>query len=55
VEVNAILASPEMKARFDGDNLSVPANSPEEFSRYVQAEAAKCEKLVKDGNIKSEQ
>jgi tripartite-type tricarboxylate transporter receptor subunit TctC len=54
-EVNAILAGPELKARFDGDSLSVPANSPAEFARYVQAEAAKYEKLVKDGNIKSEQ
>jgi tripartite-type tricarboxylate transporter receptor subunit TctC len=53
-EVNAILAGSEMKARFDGDNLSVPANSPADFARYVQAEAAKYEKLVKDGNIKSE-
>jgi tripartite-type tricarboxylate transporter receptor subunit TctC len=54
IEVNAILASSDMKTRFDGDNLSVPANSPAEFARYVQAEAAKYEKLVKDGNIKSE-
>jgi tripartite-type tricarboxylate transporter receptor subunit TctC len=53
-EVNAIMSSAEMKARFDGDNLSVPANSPADFARYVQAEAAKYEKLVKDGNIKSE-
>jgi tripartite-type tricarboxylate transporter receptor subunit TctC len=53
-EVNTILAGAELKARFDGDNLSVPANSPAEFARFVQAEAAKYEKLVKDGNIKSE-
>jgi tripartite-type tricarboxylate transporter receptor subunit TctC len=53
-EVNAILASSDMKTRFDGDNLSVPANTPADFARYVQAEAAKYEKLVKDGNIKSE-
>jgi tripartite-type tricarboxylate transporter receptor subunit TctC len=54
VEVNAILAGAEMKTRFEGDNLNVPSNSPAEFARYVQAEAAKYEKLVKDGNIKSE-
>jgi tripartite-type tricarboxylate transporter receptor subunit TctC len=53
-EVNAILSSSDVKTRFDGDNLSVPTNSPAEFARYVQAEAAKYEKLVKDGNIKSE-
>jgi tripartite-type tricarboxylate transporter receptor subunit TctC len=54
-EVNAILATADMKTRFDADNLSVPANSPAEFARYVQAEATKYEKLVRDGNIKSEQ
>jgi tripartite-type tricarboxylate transporter receptor subunit TctC len=54
IEVNTIMSSAEMKARFDGDNLSVQANSPADFARYVQAEAAKYEKLVKDGNIKSE-
>jgi tripartite-type tricarboxylate transporter receptor subunit TctC len=54
-EVNAILAGSDLRARFDGDSLSVPANTPAEFARYVQAEAAKYEKLVKDGNIKSEQ
>jgi tripartite-type tricarboxylate transporter receptor subunit TctC len=53
-EVNAILASPDMKTRFDGDSLSVPANSAVDFARYVQAEAAKYEKLVKEGNIKSD-
>lgn len=54
-EVNALLASPDLRARFEADNLSVPKNSPAEFATYVRAEAVKFEKLVKDANIKVEQ
>jgi tripartite-type tricarboxylate transporter receptor subunit TctC len=54
-EVNAILATPEIKSRLDADNVSVPKNTPAEFADYVKAEAAKFEKLVKDANLKAEQ
>lgn len=54
-EVNAILATPEIKSRLDADNVSVPKNTPAEFAEYVKAEAAKFEKLVKDANLKAEQ
>lgn len=54
-EVNTLLALPDIKARLDADNVSVPKNSPSEFSDYVKAEAAKFEKLVKDANLKLEQ
>lgn len=54
-EVNSILASTEIKARLDADNVSVPKNTPAEFAEYVKAEAAKFEKLVKDANLKAEQ
>jgi tripartite-type tricarboxylate transporter receptor subunit TctC len=54
-EVNSILASPDIKSRLDADNVSVPKNTPAEFSEYVKAEAAKFEKLVKDANLKAEQ
>jgi tripartite-type tricarboxylate transporter receptor subunit TctC len=53
-EVNAILASPDIRARFEADNLSVPRNTPAEFADYVRSEAAKFEKLVKDANLKAE-
>ena len=53
-EVNAILASPDIRSRFEADNLAVPKNSPAEFAQYVRAEASKFEKLVKDANIKIE-
>jgi len=54
-EVNTLLALPDVKSRLDADNVSVPKNSPSEFSDYVKAEAAKFEKLVKDANLKLEQ
>ena len=53
-EVNAILASPDIRARFEADNLSVPRNTPAEFAEYVRNEAAKIEKLVKEANLKAE-
>jgi len=53
-EVNAILATHEIKSRLDGDNVSVPKNTPAEFADYVKAEAVKFEKLVKDANLKAE-
>lgn len=53
-EVNAILAAPDIRARFEADNLAVPHNSPADFARFVRAEAAKLEKLVKDANLRLE-
>ncbi len=53
-EVNQILAMPDIKARLDADNVSVPKNTPAEFADYVKSEAAKFEKLVKDANIKAD-
>jgi len=50
-EVNTILASPDIRARFDADNLAVPKNSPAEFANYVRVESVKFEKLVKDANL----
>ncbi len=54
-DVNTILASPDIRARFDADNLAVPKNSPAEFTAYVRTESVKFEKLVKDANLKLEQ
>jgi tripartite-type tricarboxylate transporter receptor subunit TctC len=51
-EVNAILTSPELRARLENDNVAVPRNSPAEFADYVKSEAGKYEKLVRDANLK---
>ena len=51
-EVNTLLATPEIRARFDADGVTVPKNTPAEFADYVRSEAIKFEKLVKDANLK---
>ena len=53
-EVNAIMSSPDIRTRFETDNLNVPRNTPAEFAEYVRSEAVKFEKLVKDANLKAE-
>lgn len=51
-EVNAIMASPDIRSKMESDNMAVPRNTPAEFAALVQAEAQKFEKLVKDANLK---
>ena len=51
-EVNATLASPELKARLEADNLAVPRNTPAEFAAFVQAEAQKFDKLLREADMK---
>jgi tripartite-type tricarboxylate transporter receptor subunit TctC len=51
-EVNTLLAAPDIRARFEADNLAVPKNTPTEFAAYVRTEATKFEKLIKDAGIK---
>lgn len=54
-DVNALLASPDIRTRLEGDNMAVPKNTPNEFADYVRNEAVKFEKLVKDADLKVEQ
>jgi tripartite-type tricarboxylate transporter receptor subunit TctC len=54
-EVNTIMNSPDIRARFEADGLAVPRNSPAEFADYVRSEAVKFDKLVREANIKVEQ
>jgi tripartite-type tricarboxylate transporter receptor subunit TctC len=51
-EVNAALASPELKARLEADNLAVPRNTPTEFAAFVQSEAQKFDKLLREADMK---
>ncbi len=54
-DVNALLASSDIRARLEGDNMAVPKNTPAEFADYVRNEAVKFEKLIKDADLKLEQ
>ena len=53
-DVNELFGSAEIKARFEGDNISVAANSVSEFEDFVNAEAMKYEKLIKSISFKIE-
>ena len=54
-DVNALLASSDIRSRLEGDNMAVPKNTPAEFADYVRSEAVKFEKLIKDADLKLEQ
>ena len=53
-EIVAILRTPEVTERFAREGTEVVAGSPEEFERYIGAEAAKWAKVVKNAGIKPE-
>ena len=48
-----LFRSPDLKARLTGDNLAVPSNTPAEFAAFVQAEAQKFDKLVREANLRA--
>jgi len=46
-EINAVLAEPRMKARFDDLGCVLIAGSPSEFSKLIAEETEKWRKVVK--------
>jgi len=54
MEINSMLATPEIKSQLEADSIAVPANSMSEFNEFIQQEANKYDKLVKAANIKLE-
>jgi tripartite-type tricarboxylate transporter receptor subunit TctC len=53
-EINAVLASDDVKAQFDKDGAVVVSMSPQEFARFYAAEHEKWGRVVKEANIKPE-
>jgi tripartite-type tricarboxylate transporter receptor subunit TctC len=53
-EINAVLASDEVKAQFDKDGAVIVAMSPAEFAQFYASEHEKWGKVVKAANIKPE-
>jgi tripartite-type tricarboxylate transporter receptor subunit TctC len=51
-EIRAILAVPEVRARFSDLGFDVVANSPEEFGRFLEAENAKWKKVAETSGTK---
>jgi tripartite-type tricarboxylate transporter receptor subunit TctC len=53
-ETNAVLAEPEMKARLADLGAASLAGSPDDFGRFIVAEAERWSKVIKAANIKIE-
>ncbi len=50
-EINAVLELPDVKSRFEADNMSVPKNTPQEFQEFVRTESEKYDRLVRSAHI----
>jgi tripartite-type tricarboxylate transporter receptor subunit TctC len=53
-EINAGLASPRIKARYDELGLRIIAGSPQEFGKLIADETEKWGKVIRAANIKAE-
>jgi len=53
-ELAGIYRQPEVTKRFNDQGVEVIASTPEEFSKLLQSEVAKWNKLIKDANIRIE-
>jgi tripartite-type tricarboxylate transporter receptor subunit TctC len=53
-EINAVLASDDVKAQFNKDGAVIVPMSPAEFTRFYAAEHEKWGKVVREANIKPE-
>jgi len=51
-EIGAILAAPELKARFNNDGAEVIAGTPEAFGAHIASELQKWAKVIKEAGIK---
>jgi len=54
MEINSMLAMPDIKIQLEADSIAVPANSMQEFNEFLQQEATKYDRLIKAANIKLE-
>jgi tripartite-type tricarboxylate transporter receptor subunit TctC len=53
-EVTRIMQSPEVAGRMAQQGERFSPNTPEDFARFVRAEAAKWEKVIRDAGLKAE-
>jgi tripartite-type tricarboxylate transporter receptor subunit TctC len=51
-EINAGLARPEIKAKYDDLGLRIHAGSPSDFGALITADVEKWAKVIKDAGIK---
>jgi tripartite-type tricarboxylate transporter receptor subunit TctC len=53
-ELNAALASPDMRSRIAAQGADVAGGTPEEFARLIQSDLAKWAKVVKESGARAE-
>jgi tripartite-type tricarboxylate transporter receptor subunit TctC len=51
-EARKAFSSPDLKARLEGQGLSLPLGSPEDFANHIAAETARWGDVIRKGNIK---
>jgi tripartite-type tricarboxylate transporter receptor subunit TctC len=47
-------SSPDLKSRLEGQGLTLPLGTPEDFGRHVEAETKRWGEVIRKGNIKME-
>ncbi len=53
-EINAVVAEPQVKARFADIGVEPMSMTPAEFGKFIAAESEKWGKVIKFANIKPE-
>jgi tripartite-type tricarboxylate transporter receptor subunit TctC len=51
-ETRKVFSTPDMRQRFEGQGLTLPLGSPEDFGKHVEAETQRWGEVVRKGNIK---
>jgi tripartite-type tricarboxylate transporter receptor subunit TctC len=51
-EARKAFSSPDLKARLEGQGLTLPLGSPEDFASHIAAETARWGDVIRKGNIK---
>jgi tripartite-type tricarboxylate transporter receptor subunit TctC len=53
-EANKAFSAPDLKARLEGQGLTLPLGTPEAFGKHVEAETKRWGEVIRKGNIKVE-
>jgi tripartite-type tricarboxylate transporter receptor subunit TctC len=54
-ETRKIFSAPDMRQRFEGQGLTLPLGTPEEFGKHVAEETKRWGEVIRKGNIKLQQ